>query len=131
MSKTHPGTFENRGTHQRLILYCGGRRHTFRLDTFDKKASAKFAREKLRELAKQLDRAKRGIAGTTRFSALLDQFARAGVEPGNTLAAFDGEPANTLAAFEPSLGAIASAAPSTGASEPGNTLAAFARRAAS
>ena len=75
-AKKHPGTFENRGEYQRLILYCGGIRHTFRLDTFDKKASEKFAREKLRELQKQLDRTKIGMAGVTKFSALLATFRR-------------------------------------------------------
>jgi len=74
--KKHPGTFENRGTYQRLILYCGGIRHTFRLDTFDKKASEKFAREQLRQLQKQLDRTRIGLAGITKFSALLAQFRR-------------------------------------------------------
>jgi integrase/recombinase XerC len=74
--RKHPGTFENRGAYQRLILYCGGKRHTFRIDTFDKKAAEKFAREKLRELQKQLDRAHVGLAGRTDFSALLGQFRR-------------------------------------------------------
>lgn len=75
-AKKHPGSFENRGEYQRLILCCGGIRHTFRLDTFDKKASEKFAREKLRELQKQLDRTKIGLAGVTKFSALLAAFRR-------------------------------------------------------
>jgi site-specific recombinase XerD len=78
--KTHPGTFENRGDYQRLIIYAGGVRHTFRLDTFDKKASEKFAREKHRELTTALDdkerRAAKGIADGTRFSGLLDQYRR-------------------------------------------------------
>ncbi|CAN5872028.1 site-specific tyrosine recombinase XerD [soil metagenome] len=76
MTKKHPGTFENRGAYQRLILYCGGVRHTFRLDTFDKKASEKFAREKLRELQKQHDRGRMGAAGVTKFSTLLDAYLR-------------------------------------------------------
>jgi site-specific recombinase XerD len=75
-AKRHPGTFENRGSYQRLILYCGGKRHTFRVDTFDKKAAEKFAREKLRELEKQLDRARQGLSRDTRFSALLEQYER-------------------------------------------------------
>ena len=74
--KKHPGTFEDRGTHWRLILYCGGVRHTFQFDSGDAKAQAKFAREKLRELQKELDRKKRGLAGDTAFSALLDQYVR-------------------------------------------------------
>jgi len=76
MTKRHPGTFENRGTYQRLILYCGGKRHTFRVDTFDKKVAEKFAREKLRDLQKAQDRTRQGLSGDTRFSALLSQYKR-------------------------------------------------------
>jgi site-specific recombinase XerD len=74
--KKHPGTFEDRGAYQRLILYVGGERHTFRCDTFDKKASAKFAREKHRELTEKLDKQKKGIDTTVRFSGLLEQYER-------------------------------------------------------
>jgi site-specific recombinase XerD len=74
--KRHPGTFENRGTYQRLILYCEGKRYTYRCDTFDRKASEKFARDKMRDLRAERDRVKRGIAGDTRFSDLLDQYTR-------------------------------------------------------
>ncbi|MDB4875730.1 MAG: XerD [Gemmatimonadetes bacterium] len=85
MAKKHPGTFENRGTHQRLILYCGGRRYTYRLDTFDRKAAEKFAREKHRELMKQRDRSRRGVDHDTRFSELLALYRRdevPGLAPG-------------------------------------------------
>jgi len=75
-AKRHPGTFEDRGDYQRLTLYCGGKRYRYRVDTFDAKAAAKFAREKQRELEKQLDRTQRGLHGSTTFSALLAQYRR-------------------------------------------------------
>ncbi len=75
-TKKHPGTFETIGAHQRLILYCGGKRHTFAVETRNRKAMEKFAREKLRELEKQLDRTRQGLGGVTTFSGLLAQYIR-------------------------------------------------------
>ena len=75
-AKKHPGTVETIGDYRRLILYCGGKRHTYKLETADAKATAKFAREKLRELQKQADQRKRGIDTETRFSGLLAQYIR-------------------------------------------------------
>ena len=75
-AKKHPGSFEDRGVYQRLILYCEGKRHTFRCDTFDVKASAKFAREKLNELQQTADRRRQGVDTEMRCSGLLDQYIR-------------------------------------------------------
>ena len=75
-AKRHPGTFEDIGAnYRRLILYVGGKRHTFKLETRDAKACEKFAREKLRELQKQVDRRRLGM-GDTRFSELLALYRR-------------------------------------------------------
>lgn len=73
--KAYPGTFEDIGAYRRLILYVGGKRHTFKLETRDRKASEKFAREKHRELTRQLDRSRRGF-GETSFSDLLTHYRR-------------------------------------------------------
>src|SRR6185369_896722 len=74
--KNYPGTFEDIGDYRRLILYVGGARHTFKIETRDRKACEKFAREKHRELLKKLDRAQRGLDNATHFSTLLEQYKR-------------------------------------------------------
>lgn len=74
--KAYPGTFEDIGAYRRLILYVGGKRHTFKLETRDRKASEKFAREKHRELTRRLDRSRRGFGDSTPFSDLLAQYRR-------------------------------------------------------
>lgn len=76
-AKNHPGTFEDIGdSYRRLVLFVGGKRHHFKLETRDKKACEKFAREKHRELLKTLDRSKRGVDAGTRLSGLVAQYKR-------------------------------------------------------
>jgi hypothetical protein len=75
-ARKHPGTFDDSRGYRALILYCGGTRHYFRLDTFDRKASEKFAREKYAELQAKLDRTRQGLQADTRFSELLAQYRR-------------------------------------------------------
>src|SRR5688572_12175352 len=75
-TKAHPGSIEDRGDYLRVILYVASKRHAFRLDHKDRKAAAKFAREKHRELEKQQERVQQGLPGATTFSDLLELYKR-------------------------------------------------------
>ena len=74
-TKKHPGTFETIGAHQRSFSIAAGSGTRSR-QTRNRKAMEKFAREKLRELEKQLDRTRQGLGGVTTFSGLLAQYIR-------------------------------------------------------
>ena len=60
-TKSHPGTFEDIGDYRRLTLWVGGKRFRFRVETKDRKACEKFAREKHRELTARLDRSRQRV----------------------------------------------------------------------
>jgi site-specific recombinase XerD len=72
--KRHPGTIEARGDSQRVILYAGGKRHTFTLPTRDRREAEEFAQRKHLELQGAVGRVRRGLPGRLPVSDLLDKF---------------------------------------------------------
>jgi integrase len=77
LSKNHPGYFEDlKGDYRRLVLYVHGQRHLFRCPSKDRRECEKFAREKHRDLLRQVDRARGRGFHKTSFAALLDQYRR-------------------------------------------------------
>ncbi len=74
-TKRHPGTIEKRGGSFRVILYAGGKRHSFTVPTRDRQEVVEFARRKHAELQRQVERERRGLLGSMTMSALLDKFA--------------------------------------------------------
>lgn len=72
--KRHPGTIERRGKRLRVILYAGGKRHTFTLDTTDEREAKEFAEAKAAELTKEVKRQRIGLPGAVKVSWLFDRF---------------------------------------------------------
>ena len=73
-TKRHPGTIEKRGRSLRVILYAGGKRHSFTLPTADRREAVEFARRKHAELGHLVEREQRGLPGSMPLSQLLDKF---------------------------------------------------------
>lgn len=72
--KTYPGTIEARGDSQRVILYAGGRRHTFTLPGASAKKAREFARTKHAELQAIVEREALGLPGVTGLEELLKRY---------------------------------------------------------
>src|SRR5688500_17894341 len=70
----YPGTIEARGDSLRVILYAGGKRHTFTLPTTDRREAGEFAQRKHLELQGAVGRVRRGLPGRLPVSGLLDKF---------------------------------------------------------
>src|SRR4051812_36764194 len=73
-TKRHPGTIEKRGHSLRVILYAGGKRHSFTLNTNDRREAAEFARRRHAELERQAQRERHGLPGTMPMSGLFTKF---------------------------------------------------------
>ncbi len=73
-TKRHPGTIEKRGRSLRVILYAGGKRHSFTLPTTDRREALEFAKRKHAELERLVDRERHGLPGSMSMAALLDKF---------------------------------------------------------
>jgi len=73
-TKRYPGTIEKHGKTLRVILYAGGKRNSFKLDTVDRREAAEFARDKNDELQRQIEREKRGLPGSMSMSGLFEKF---------------------------------------------------------
>lgn len=73
-TKRHPGTIEKRGRSLRVILYAGGKRHSFTLATTDRREAVEFAKRKHAELERLVDRERHGLPGSMSMAALLDKF---------------------------------------------------------
>jgi site-specific recombinase XerD len=74
--KRHPGTIEKRGRALRVILYAGGKRHTFTLPTTDRREAVEFARRKHAELERLVERERHGLPGSMTVAALFDKFEK-------------------------------------------------------
>lgn len=75
-TKRHPGTIEKRGRALRVILYAGGKRHSFTLPTTDRREAVDFARRKHAELERLVERERHGLPGAMSIAALFDKFER-------------------------------------------------------
>lgn len=73
-TKRHPGTIEKRGQSLRVILYAGGKRHSFTLATTDRREAVEFAKRQHAELERLVDRQRHGLPGSMSMAALLDKF---------------------------------------------------------
>jgi integrase/recombinase XerD len=74
-TKRHPGTIEKRGRSTRVILYAGGKRHSFTLATTDRREAVEFARRKHAELERLVERERHGLPGSMTMAGLFDKFA--------------------------------------------------------
>jgi integrase/recombinase XerD len=72
--KRYPGTVEKRGRSLRVILYAGGKRHSFTLPTTDRREAVEFAKRKHAELERLVHRERHGLPGAMSMAALLDKF---------------------------------------------------------
>lgn len=72
--KKHPGTIERRGDSLRVILYAGGKRHTYTLQSIDRREAIEFAKRKDAELQQVAGRVRLGLPGSQPISALFDKF---------------------------------------------------------
>lgn len=73
-TKRHPGTIERRGKSLRVILYAGGKRHSFTIPTLERREAVEFARRKYSELQDRVARERHGLPGSMAMSRLLEKF---------------------------------------------------------
>lgn len=73
-TKRYPGTIEKRGSNYRVILYAGGKRHSYTLKEATRKQAENFAREQHDKLQERLARVEAGLPGVVKFSGLLKQY---------------------------------------------------------